>query len=188
VSFGPTAQTNSAFGTLEGNNAATSAAAPGLVSSGTQNVNQGANFFKTLLSGNQADTAAALQPSINQTNAANQQTLQGVSTLMPRGGGRSGTLFALPFQGNQQIQSLFNNARTQAATALPQIGSTQLNAGSNLFNIANSGAGTLGNLGQNQQQLTNALWSNLGNGLFNLLTTPTKALTGGVLGQIPGVS
>jgi len=25
---------------------------------------------------------------------------------MPRGGGRSGTLFGLPFQGNQQIQSL----------------------------------------------------------------------------------
>ncbi len=184
TSFGPTDQMNQAFSTLGANNTAASGAAVPNVNSGTSNLAAGANFFKTILGGNQADTSALLQPDINRVNNANQQTLQAVSTLTPRGGGRSASLFALPFQGNQQIQGLFNQARTGAASALPQIGSAQGSLGSNLFGIANQGAGELVQGGQRQQQITSALQQGLGNGLFNLFTTPVSAFTGGLLGKL----
>ncbi len=156
ASFGPTDQMNQAFSTLGANNTAASGAAVPNVNSGTSNLAAGANFFKTILGGNQADTSALLQPDINRVNNANQQTLQAVSTLTPRGGGRSASLFALPFQGNQQIQQMFNGARAGAASQLPQIGSAQGSLGSNLFNIANTGAESLGKLGLAQQQFTDA--------------------------------
>ncbi len=156
ASFGPTDQMNAATNTLTANNTAASGAALPNVSAGTSNLASGANFFRNILGGNQADTTALLQPDINRINAANQQTLQGVSTLTPRGGGRSSSLFALPFQGNQQIQGLFNGARSGAAQALPQIGQAQGSLGSNLFNIANQGSESLGKLGIAQQEFTDA--------------------------------
>lgn len=173
MSFGPSSQTQSGFNTLQQNNAATSAAAPPLVNAAGSNLGAGANFFKTLLGGNQAETAAMLQPDINRINQGNQQTLQAVSTLTPRGGGRSASLFALPFQGQQQIQSLFNGARAGAAQALPQIGSAQGALGSNLFDISNKGAGTLGELGQRQQQITQSA---------------RAALLKGILGAVSGIA
>lgn len=180
MSFGPTSQTQSAFNTLGTNAGAASAAAPGLLKLGTGNTEAGANLFQTLLNGNQAATTAALQPNINATNAGIQQQLQAVNTLTPRGAGRSGTNYALPFAGQQQIQNLFNTGRTTAAQALPQIGAGQTSAGTNLFGVGNSAAGTLGQLGQTQQQITNQLITSLGAGLAGLATTPVKAFTGGL--------
>ncbi len=173
MSFGPSSQTQSGFNTLQQNNAATSAAAPPLVNAGASNLSAGANFFKTLLGGNQAETAAMLQPDINRINAGNQQTLQAVSTLTPRGGGRSATLFQLPFAGQQQIQSLFNGARAGAAQALPQIGAQQGSLGSNLFGLANQGATNLSELGQRQQQITQSA---------------RAALLKGILGAVSGIA
>ncbi len=175
ASFGPSDQMNSATNQLTANNAAASGAAGPNVSAGTANLGAGANFFKTLLGGSAADTSAMLQPDINRVNAANQQTLQAVNTLTPRGGGRSSTLFALPFQGNQQIQGLFNGARTQAAQALPQIGAQQGSLGANLFNIGNQGAESLGKLGLAQQEFTDQQkWK-----LFQTLAGAAAGFAGG---------
>jgi len=173
ASFGPSDATQSGFNTLQANNAATGAAAPPLVNAGTSNLGAGANFFRTLMGGSAADTAALLQPDVNRVNNANQQTLQAVSTLTPRGGGRSSTLFQLPFQGNQQIQGLFNGLRGQAASTLSQIGATQGGLGANLFGISNQGAGTLGELGERQQQITQSA---------------RAALLKGILGAVAGVA
>jgi hypothetical protein len=106
---------------------------------GQQNTGQAGNYFNTLLNGNRANTTAMLQPDINRIQGAQQGTLQSASTLMPRGGGRSGTLFQLPFQGNQQIQSLFSGARSGAAGQLGQLGLGQGGLGANLFGQATGG-------------------------------------------------
>ncbi len=151
----------------------------GLLKIGGDNTAQGTNFFSRILNGNSADTAATLQPSIDQIRSGTNQNLQQLSTLMPRGGGRSASLFSAAMAPQQQIQNLFNTTRTAAATTLPQIGLQQGGLGTNLFGIGNqalsTGAGSNAELSQalaqqKQQQL--ALTSALGGGLFKLATTP----------------
>lgn len=189
MSFGPTSQTSAAMSGLQSNAGTASAAAPGLISSGTAAITPAQNFFTTLLNGNSANTAATLQPNINQIRQGNQEAIQSTSTLAPRGGGRSGSLFSLATAPNTGITNLFNNTRTSAATALPQIGATELGAGTSLLNTGNQGFGTLGNLGQTQQQITNSLWSNLGKGIMGLVTTPFGggSASGGLFGLLPAL-
>jgi len=142
-----------------------------LLNLGQQTAQPGVNFMNTLLGGNQANTTAALQPSINQVNQGTQGVMRGLNTLTPRGGGRYGALFGQSFAPQSQIQSLFNNARTGAAQSLPQIGLQEQGLGTNLFGLGNGALGTAGGLstglagiGQQQQQISNALWSALGSG------------------------
>jgi len=140
------------------------------------------------LSGNQANTAATLQPNINQIRQSNQQQLQGISTLSPRGGGRSGTLYGASYAPNQQIQSLFGNARTTAATALPQIGLQQQAIGTNLVGAGNNALSTgvqgaqagVGDALQ-VQQMSNQIDQAIGGGLFGLATAPITGFSGGSL-------
>lgn len=202
MSFGATADTKRAQNNLGGianvaaeNNANDVARGNSLMDLGGTNVSQGTNFFNTVLSGDRSNTAALLQPSIDQIREGNTNTLNSINTLMPRGGGRSASLFGQSFEPQRQIQNLFNNARTTAATTLPQIGLQQQGLGTNLFNIANGAlnAGTgasssLGNISQQQQQMANAAWSGVGNGLFKLATTPFGggAAANGLLGLFGG--
>lgn len=178
-SFGPNAQTQQAMTQLGSNAPQTAGFGGQLVAPGIANTNTAANFFRTLFSGDRASTTAALQPDINRIREGQQQTLQAASTLMPRGGGRSGTLFQLPFQTNSMIQNLFNGARTAAGTALGNLGLGQANAGTGLFNTSNQAAGDLGQLGQRQQQQSSSLWGGLGKGLLGLGSLITAPFTGG---------
>lgn len=193
MSFGPTKETKNAMGNLSTvsaagmeNSAADRARGGSLLNLGGGNVASGTNFFNTLLGGNQANTTALLQPSIDQIRAGNTHALQALSTLMPRGGGRSGTLFDMAYAPQGQIQSLFNSGRLAGAQALPSIGAQQQSLGANLFNIGNQGlglaanaSGNLADISQRQQQMGANFWSGLGGGLFNLATLP---LGGGTLG------
>jgi hypothetical protein len=156
------------------------------VNTGGQNVTAGTNFLNTVLGGNAANTAALLQPNIDQIRGSASNNLTAINTLTPRGGGRSSALFGQSFAPQQQINNLFNPMRTQAATALPQIGLQQQGVGlqqqglgTNLFGLGNqalsaaTGANTSsGQMGLQQQQINNQLMSGLGAGLFGLLTTP----------------
>lgn len=184
MAFGPSKQTSAAMTGLQDNAGTTSAAGGNLLNLGGENTTAGTNFFRTLLNGNRADTTAVLQPNIDQIRQGQQQTMQAVNTLAPRGGARSSTLFSLPFQANSQIQSLFNPMRSAAATQLTNTGLQQSNLGNNLFSTSNTGNSNLGNLGIQQQKLSNDLMSGLGGGLFNLFTTPMSAFSGGLLGAI----
>src|SRR5277367_690442 len=111
MSFGPSNTSKAASNNLAGaSNVALNQLAPAEISgantnlaSGAGNVGQAGNFFSTLLNGNQANTSALLQPNIDQIRGANQNAIQSLSTLMPRGGGRSGTLFNAAYAPNQQI-------------------------------------------------------------------------------------
>jgi hypothetical protein len=162
---------------------------------GSTNTGQSGNYFNTLLNGNRANTTAMLQPDINRIQGAQQGTLQAASTLMPRGGGRSGTLFQLPFQGNSQIQSLFGGARSGAAGQLGQLGLGQGGLGANLFgqgtsalNSSNQANEAMSELALRQKQMSDQKVAGLANGLFSLLTTPFGggAMKGTALGSIFG--
>lgn len=187
MSFGASNTTKAAENNLGGvsnlalNNLfpAVTGAGSNLLNVGAGNVSSGTDFLRTVLGGNQANTTAALQPSIDQIRRDTSSTMSGINTLTPRGGGRSGTLFSQSFAPQQQIQNLFNTARSGAATSLPSIGLQQEGLGTNLFGIGGNALGsatganaTLGGLGQQQQQMSNSLFGGLGSGLFNLLTTP----------------
>ncbi len=160
---------------------------------GSNNTAAGGNYFNTLLNGNRANTTAMLAPNIQQIQGAQQGALQGASTLMPRGGGRSGTLFNLPFQGNQAIQSLYSGARSGAGSTLANLGLGQGGLGANLFgqatgglNSANNANQAMAGLGLQQKQMSNQTAAGLGSGLFNLLTTPFGggAMAGTALGGL----
>jgi hypothetical protein len=151
---------------------------------GQNNIGQAGNYFNTLLGGNRANTTAMLQPDINRIQGANQGTLQGVSTLMPRGGGRSGTLFQLPFQQNQQIQSLYGGARSGAAGQLGQLGLGQGGLGANLFGIgtgvlnsANSANSDMVRAALAMKQRSDQLAGGLGGGIFNLFSSLPQLIT-----------
>jgi hypothetical protein len=190
MSFGPSqAQknaNNTAGGITEQANANSgNATSQGNTNLGTggANINSGTNFLNTLLNGNAANTSALLAPTIAQNRTTNQNTLQSLNTLMPRGGGRSGTLFNAAYAPSVNTQNLFNNARTTAATTLPQIGLGQQGIGTNLLNAGNTALNTASTTNSNlsqqllqQQQMQNQLFSSLGSGLFGLATTP---LSGG---------
>lgn len=201
MSFGPSNTTKTAENNVGGvANTLMNKAAPAeygagqdLLNLGGQTTQPGVNFMSTLLGGNRANTTAALQPSISQIDQGTSGVMNGINTLTPRGGGRYGALFGQSFAPQSQIQTLFNSARTGAAQALPQIGLQEQGLGANLFGLGNqaeTGAGQLnlglGNLGQQQQQITNGLWSGLGRGLFGLATTPFGggSASNGLLGLI----
>jgi hypothetical protein len=201
MSFGTNRSTSTAENNLSGtSNAALNTLLPaetsagsGLLGVGGNNVSAGTNYFNTLLNGNSANTAATLAPSINQIQGGTANTLNAVNTLMPRGGGRSSALFGQSFAPQSQIQGLFNNARTTAATTLPQIGLQQEQLGGGLFGLGNqslsaaTGANSsLGSLGLQQQQINNQLFGGLGAGLFGLGTTPFGggSASNGLLGLI----
>lgn len=218
MSFGPTAQEKQFSGGLSNAaNQATGTILPAamersgqafgqgqnMLNLGGGNTTAGTSFFNTLLNGNRQQATAALQPDIDRIREAQQGTLQAVSTLMPRGGGRSGTLFQLPFQGNSQIQSLFNSIRPAAANTLTQAGLAQSGQGANLFGIGNQGL-NVGNQAigegiqanaqgldwaQQQAERANKMWAGLGSGLFGLATMPFGggALTGTLAGKMGGL-
>jgi hypothetical protein len=165
------------------------------LNTGQQNTASGTNFFNTLLNGNQADTTALLQPDINRIKQANQQSLTASSTLMPRGGGRAGSLFSSTYAPNAQIQSLFNGARGSAAQPLINAGLQQQGIGTNLFGLGNQALNTATGANKDQldyqlaqQKLTNSMWSSLGSGILGLATMPIggSSLLGGLGGLFKG--
>jgi len=186
MSFGASKTEKSAMGemsnlasTAKANSGEATDAGKNLLSIGGDNTNTGLDFFKTLLGGNQANTAALLQPQIQQANAGVNQQLQQLSTLMPRGGGRTEAMFNAATAPNSSLMQLFAGLRGGGADKLISTGMAQTGAGTNLFNTGNAALNT-SLTGQNnvfrgafdQRQANNQMWSGIGQGLFGLATTP----------------
>lgn len=85
-------------------------------------LNPASQYWMNLLSGNSAQTSAALAPDINRIRGSEASVLNSASTLAPRGGGRGTTLFGTPMTAEAQTQGLFNQMRPQAAQAAGQLG------------------------------------------------------------------
>ncbi len=200
TSFGPNQSVKNAQNTQAGlvqegtaNSRAQIGQGNSTLNTGGANVTSGANFLTSLLNGNRANTTALLQPNIDQIRQANQQQLQAISTLTPRGGGRSGTLFGSTYAPNQQIQSLFGGLRSTAATALPQIGLAQQGLGAGLIGQGNTALNTAAGGAQNAfgnamgiQNRSDNIVSGLASGILGLATMPFGggAASNGLLGLI----
>ncbi len=174
--LGETQQANQNAGNLN-------AAGGTSLSAGSSNTTNGTNFFNTLLNGNQANTAALLAPTLNADRQQSQQQLQSLSTLTPRGGGRSGTLFNAAYQPSASIQNAFMGGRLQAAQTLPQIGLQQQGIGTSLYglgnqalNTATGATGTNLNSALQVQQQSNQLAGGIGSAIMGLALAP---VTGG---------
>lgn len=92
----------------------------GQMSSGL--LNPASQYWMSILSGNPAQTSAALAPDISRIRGGEASVLNSASTLAPRGGGRGTTLFGTPLQAETQTQGLFNGMRPQAAAQAGQLG------------------------------------------------------------------
>jgi hypothetical protein len=197
MSFGPNQTTKDAtsqlgtINTTAQNNAATQTAQGSqAVDAGKQDTMAGTNWLHTILNGNRTNTASLFAPDISRMRDANQQSLDAASTLMPRGGGRSGTLFGATVAPHMMMQTLFNGARTNAATALPQIGLQQQGIGTGLYTAGNGALNTgmntnanLASIGQRQQEIANAAWSSIGQGIAGIATTPFGSSGKSLLGR-----
>lgn len=148
------------------------------LNSGLNNLNPVANWFQTIINGNKQATLNQMQPQIQQTEGGLNTALQTNTSLAPRGGGRSGTLFDLPFEAQKQIAGSYDAARAgapaglqSAATAQGALGSSAAGAGAQFGQVGTGANNNLLNYGLNQQQQSYTQAQQNG-GLFGKLIGP----------------
>ncbi len=161
------------------------AGATGL-NAGLNNLTPVANWFQTIMNGNKQAVLNQMQPQIAQTEGGLNTALNTASTLNPRGGGRSATLFNAPFDAQKQIAGSYDAARAaapaglqSAATAQGALGSSAAGAGAQFGNVGTQANNSLLNYGLNRQQ-QNYTQAQSNGGLFGKLISP-------LLSMIPGV-
>ena len=105
--------------------------------SGQENVNQGLttlkgvqDYFKTIMSGNRNETAAALAPEINQLNDQYDTVRTDKSTFgTARGGGVAAPMVNMDMNKLKTIDDAIFAQRPQAAGAVAELGQAQSNIG-----------------------------------------------------------
>lgn len=132
------------------------------LNSGLNNLAPVANWFQTIMNGNKQATLNQMQPQIQQTQGGLNTALQTSSTLAPRGGGRSSTLFDLPFAAQQQTAQQYAVARAgapaglqSAATAQGALGASAGGIGDQYGNTSTTANNNLLNYGLTQAQIYN---------------------------------
>jgi hypothetical protein len=156
----------------------------GAINSGLQNLTPTANWFQTIMGGNKQATLNQLQPQIQQDQQGLNTGLQTASTLSPRGGGRSSTLFDLPFAAQQQVAQQYGSARAAAPAGLQSAATAQGALGSSLGQLGTSTAG----VGAQYGSLANTANNNILNyGVQNgIARNQNASATGSGFGQLAG--
>jgi len=199
MGFGKSKQEKSALSTMgdissqfQGLGTQQAATGQSLIGAGTRNVDLGTNFFNTLLTGNAANTAALLSPQVNQMRDLLSTNLTQASTLMPRGGGRTASLFDIATRPTGAITDMYNQARMMAPQFLTNTGLSQIGSGANVFGTGTSALGSAltgqGNIFQNEFQARQAKlksFMDLGQGIFNLASTPMGASGQNLFQRLP---
>lgn len=199
------AQTNTATSTLGSTGTSAANFMNSYGQTGSQGLNSGlnnltpvANWFQTIMNGNKQATLNQMQPQIAQTEGGLNTALQTGSTLAPRGGGRSSTLFDLPFEAQKDIASQYAAARAgapaglqSAATAQGALGASAAGAGAQFGQIGNQANNNLLNYGLSQQQQSytqaqqnGGLWGKL---LGPVLSAAIPGIGGLISGAIGGI-
>lgn len=94
------------------------------------NLSAPTNLFQSLLSGNSDRTTSALAPQLQAGRDATRTALQTSTSLTPRGGARSSTLFDLPFKQAAAGAAGVNDSRNSAASGLMQVAGINSQLGS----------------------------------------------------------
>lgn len=143
----------------------------------SQGLGSTANFYSTLMSGNQQQIQQLLGPEISGIGQQYNQVAQQTAQLNPRGGSSAAAVTQLPFQKESTIGNAILSAPLTGASGLLNTSSTAGGLGTNLFNTAAGAGSALGNigLGISGQQLQGAaggytLGNNLATGLNSLFS------------------
>lgn len=120
----------------------------GMIRQGIGTMQPSLDYWRGLLSGGQATTAAA-SPDIQRINQQYQALRQGQAELAPRGGGRAALLSELPYQQMRDVSNTITQQRAAAAPALAQAGGQIAQTGSSSINNAISALYATSTAGQN---------------------------------------
>ncbi len=156
------------------------------LNSGLNHIAPVANWFQTILNGNKAATLNQMQPQIQQVQGGQRTALNTANTLNPRGGGRSSTLFDLPFEAQKEIAGQYAGARAGApaglqgaATTEGALGASAGELGSTYGQVGTQANNNLLNYGLEQQKQAQVQAVQQG-GLFGKLIGPLLSLIPGV--------
>jgi len=147
-----------------------------IIKMGTGALQQPANYWSSILSGNRGLMTSALAPEISRIGQGYQTAQNASAALMPRGGPSAEFNAELPFQQQRDISTLMQQARPQAASNLFNVGQGLGQLGQGLIGSGISsiyGATAAGrDIIQQQQQAQAAAAERgkaIGTGLFDLI-------------------
>jgi hypothetical protein len=125
----------------------------GATSAGLGALGKAGSFFSSLLSGNRAQTNAAMAPQIATANAqTDAQRRQLAASGTARGGGTAPASQTAQTTKLAQIQNMLFGARTGAAEGLTKVGSAEGGIGLSAAATAGNAATGLGELGTNARK------------------------------------
>ena len=134
------------------------------------------SFYKTILSGSQANTRALLGPDVNTIMGQYDNAAKAAAQLGPRGGGRDAVLADAPFQAAGAYTKLLGQAKSTAASGLAQIGGQKMQQQTALMgqkegelNSLIGGGNQAAQLALQSQENQQKQWSGLGTGIGTLL-------------------
>lgn len=141
-----------------------------------QNLNQGANYFKQLLSGDPRQIAAAVGPTSDILKGASQSQAQQIAATTPSGGGQN-----LAQQQNlqnqyNQVSRLYAGVQPSAAQALAGLGAQELG-------VAAPNVGAASKAFQNQAGAQQQKAGQLGQGAGTILGQGIHSLKNGKQGE-----
>lgn len=110
---------------------------------GAGGLTSAADYFKALMSGDQAKMSQVLAPQISVIKGQNQQRVNTLAQFGNRSGGTNAAAQSDTEAATKSIQQLFDMLGPQAAEEVARISGVQESLGSNLLGISTHAAGTL---------------------------------------------
>lgn len=157
----------------------------GFLNTAQQGIGSSMDYWSKLLSGNRGEMMSAMAPEVNRINAGYDQNKRSLLQFAPRGGGQAGMLASAPYKEQQDINSLFQTLRPQAAQQMGNLGLQAGGLGNQTFsNLLNALAGSSGaassilSKGQTQQMINNQAGQQWGNMGYQLGSSLAPWLTG----------
>jgi len=139
-----------------------------LMGLGRNALNPSMNYWSSLLSGNRDIATSAIAPEANMINEAANAQRQNQAMLMPRGGGRASFLTEQPYRTANQIQSLFQNLRPQAAQNLGAQGMGLIGQGTNALQASTAAGRDILAAQQAERARQAEQGGKIGSGLFSM--------------------
>jgi hypothetical protein len=144
--------------------------AQGATSAGLGDLGKAGSFYSSLLSGNRAQTNAAMAPQIATANAqTDAQRRQLAASGTARGGGTAPASQTAQTAKLAQIQNMLFGARTGAAEGLTKVGTAEAGTGVAAANVGTEAATNLGTLGTKARDQDLQQQQEIGSAIGNLL-------------------
>ena len=107
-----------------------------LIGLGTSQMQQPVNYWSSILNGNRATMTSAMAPEISRIGQGYQTALNTSTALNPRGGTSAEFNAEMPYQQQNQVSTLLQGARPEAAKNLFAAGQATTQAGTSVMDSA----------------------------------------------------